>query len=118
MSKTAKKGLLPSDDLFNISDTVLVVGSGAAGIQASLDLSQLGLKVVLVERNRNIGGIITKLDKTYATHDCAGINALYAVEGTWGNACLKMEGGACGKCHMNVQTYNNPNVKIYHGDKS
>jgi heterodisulfide reductase subunit A len=92
---------------------VLVVGSGAAGIQASLDLSQLGVKVILVERNKNIGGLIAKLDKTYATHDCTGINALYAIENPWASKCLRMQHGACGKCHMPTQTYNNANVKIY-----
>src|SRR5512136_316157 len=94
MSKPANKILLPSDDLFNISDTVLVVGSGAAGIQASLDLSQLGAKVILVERNRNIGGLIAKLDKTYATHDCTGLNALYSIENPWASKCLRMQHGA------------------------
>ncbi|MBN2153791.1 MAG: CoB--CoM heterodisulfide reductase iron-sulfur subunit A family protein, partial [Candidatus Lokiarchaeota archaeon] len=79
-----------------------------------LDLSQLGVQVILVERNKNIGGIIAKLDKTYATHDCSGLNALYALDNTWARECSKMaDGAACGKCHMNVQTYNNPNVKIY-----
>jgi len=113
MSKPSKKNPLPSDDYYNISDSVLVVGSGAAGIQASLDLSQLGAKVILVERNKNIGGLIAKLDKTYATHDCAGINALYSIQDAWGKKCLQMQHGACGKCHMLTQTYNNASVKIY-----
>jgi len=111
---TTKPGedLLP-DDKKNLSDSVLVVGSGAAGIQASLDLSQLGFKVFLVERNKNIGGLIAKLDKTYATHDCIGTEAIYAIENTWGKACLQMQHGVCGKCHYTTQTYNNPRVKIY-----
>ncbi|NMC04084.1 MAG: CoB--CoM heterodisulfide reductase iron-sulfur subunit A family protein [Candidatus Lokiarchaeota archaeon] len=113
MSTAVKKKILPSDDFFSISDEVLVVGSGAAGMQASLDLSQLGARVILVERNRNIGGLIAKLDKTYATHDCAGLNPLYAIENPWVSKCLHMSHGACGKCHIPTQTYNNPQIKIF-----
>nr|MDO8113891.1 FAD-dependent oxidoreductase [Candidatus Sigynarchaeota archaeon] len=112
-SKTKQTPILPLDDLYGLSDNVLVVGSGAAGIQASLDLSQLGFNVILVERNKNIGGLIAKLDKTYATHDCTGANALYAIENSWGKACLQMQHGACGKCHLSTQTYNNAKIKIY-----
>ena len=36
---------------------VMVVGSGIAGIQASLDLANSGMKVYLVEKDISIGGI-------------------------------------------------------------
>lgn len=113
MSKTKDLENLAFDNKKKLSDSVLVVGSGAAGIQASLDLSQLGFKIILVERNKNIGGLVAKLDKTYATHDCVGTEAIYAIENTWGKACLQMQHGVCGKCHFTTQTYNNPKVKIY-----
>ena len=35
---------------------VLVVGGGIAGIQASLDLADMGIEVFLVERGPSIGG--------------------------------------------------------------
>jgi len=41
-----------------MSDTVLVIGGGIAGIQASLDLAKGGAKVVLVERAPTIGGVM------------------------------------------------------------
>jgi heterodisulfide reductase subunit A len=51
--------------------SVLVVGGGVAGIQASLDLSELGYYVYLVEKSASIGGMMARLDKTFPTNDCA-----------------------------------------------
>jgi heterodisulfide reductase subunit A len=51
--------------------TVLVVGGGVAGIQSALDLADSGFKVYLVERNSSIGGVMSQLDKTFPTNDCA-----------------------------------------------
>jgi len=50
---------------------VLVLGGGIAGIQTSLDLAELGFKVFLVEHSSAIGGIMSQLDKTFPTNDCA-----------------------------------------------
>jgi len=50
---------------------VMVVGGGIAGIQASLDLSDLGYYVYLVEKGASIGGVMAQLDKTFPTNDCA-----------------------------------------------
>ena len=50
---------------------VMVVGGGIAGIQASLDLADLGYYVYLVERSASIGGVMARLDKTLPTNDCA-----------------------------------------------
>jgi heterodisulfide reductase subunit A-like polyferredoxin len=50
---------------------VLVQGGGIAGIQASLDLANSGFKVYLIERSAAIGGMMTELDKTFPTGDCA-----------------------------------------------
>ncbi|MFA6412223.1 MAG: NAD(P)-binding protein, partial [Syntrophales bacterium] len=50
---------------------VMVVGSGIAGIQASLDLANSGLKVYLIEKDISIGGVMAQLDKTFPTNDCS-----------------------------------------------
>lgn len=50
---------------------VLVIGGGVAGIQASLDLADMGLKVHLVERTPSLGGRMAQLDKTFPTMDCS-----------------------------------------------
>lgn len=50
---------------------VLIAGGGIAGVQASLDLANAGFKVYLVERSAAIGGMMSHLDKTFPTGDCA-----------------------------------------------
>ena len=51
--------------------SVLVVGGGIAGIQASLDLSDAGYKVYLLTRDSALGGHMAMLDKTFPTNDCS-----------------------------------------------
>ncbi|MDH4221108.1 MAG: CoB--CoM heterodisulfide reductase iron-sulfur subunit A family protein [Candidatus Bathyarchaeota archaeon] len=51
--------------------TVLVVGGGISGIQASLDLASRGFKVYIVEKSPSIGGRMAQLDKTFPTMDCS-----------------------------------------------
>ena len=51
--------------------SVMVIGGGIAGIQASLDLAEMGVEVFLVEKDPSIGGRMTQLDKTFPTNDCA-----------------------------------------------
>jgi len=51
--------------------SVLVVGGGIAGIQASLDLSRTGYKVYLLSRESALGGHMAMLDKTFPTNDCS-----------------------------------------------
>jgi heterodisulfide reductase subunit A-like polyferredoxin len=51
--------------------SILVIGAGIAGIQASLDLANMGFMVHLVEKSPSIGGRMAQLDKTFPTNDCA-----------------------------------------------
>jgi heterodisulfide reductase subunit A-like polyferredoxin len=51
--------------------SVMVVGGGVAGIQASLDLANSGFYVHLVEAKAAIGGVMAQLDKTFPTNDCS-----------------------------------------------
>jgi heterodisulfide reductase subunit A-like polyferredoxin len=51
--------------------SVLVLGGGIAGMQASLDLANSGYLVHLVEKSSAIGGLMAQLDKTFPTNDCA-----------------------------------------------
>ena len=50
---------------------VMVVGGGVAGVQAALDLTELGYYVYLVEKSAAIGGAMAQLDKTFPTNDCS-----------------------------------------------
>ena len=49
----------------------LVIGGGISGMQAALDLANTGYYVYLVERSSSIGGLMSRLDKTFPTNDCA-----------------------------------------------
>jgi heterodisulfide reductase subunit A len=50
--------------------SVLVVGAGIGGMQASLDLVESGFKVYLVDKAGGIGGTMSQLDNTFPTYDC------------------------------------------------
>ncbi len=54
-----------------MSDSVLVIGGGIAGVQAALDLAEAGAKVTLVEKGPSIGGKMAALDKNFPTLDCS-----------------------------------------------
>jgi heterodisulfide reductase subunit A-like polyferredoxin len=55
----------------NVQGSVMVVGGGIAGMQAALDLADSGFFVHLVEKSPAIGGVMSQLDKTFPTNDCA-----------------------------------------------
>lgn len=58
-------------DQYPVSQTVLVVGAGVAGIEAALRLADADKKVILVEREPYIGGHVSMLDRTFPTMDCS-----------------------------------------------
>ena len=60
-----------SDKANNVHGSVVVVGSGIAGMQTALDLADSGFFVYLVEKSASIGGVMAQLDKTFPTNDCA-----------------------------------------------
>ncbi|HFB83514.1 heterodisulfide reductase subunit A [Thermosulfuriphilus ammonigenes] len=51
--------------------SVLVLGGGVAGVQAALDISELGFYVYLVDKAASVGGVMAQLDKTFPTNDCS-----------------------------------------------
>jgi len=56
---------------FPVTEAVLVIGAGIAGIHAALGIAGTGRKVFLVEREPSIGGHMAQLDKTFPTLDCS-----------------------------------------------
>ena len=54
-----------------MSGSVMVVGGGIAGMQSALDLADSGFYVYLLEKSSAIGGLMSQLDKTFPTNDCA-----------------------------------------------
>ncbi len=55
----------------NMVGSVMVVGGGIAGMQSALDLANSGYYVYLVEKSSAVGGMMSQLDKTFPTNDCA-----------------------------------------------
>jgi len=51
--------------------SVMVVGGGIAGMQSSLDLANSGYHVYLLEKSAAVGGMMSQIDKTFPTNDCA-----------------------------------------------
>jgi len=51
--------------------SVLVIGGGIAGIQAAVDLADLGFEVNLVEKMPFLGGLAARAGRFFPTDDCA-----------------------------------------------
>ncbi|MCF8094712.1 MAG: FAD-dependent oxidoreductase [Desulfobacteraceae bacterium] len=49
---------------------VLVIGGGMGGIRAALDLAESRRDVVLIDKSYSIGGLMTRLDRTFPTNNC------------------------------------------------
>lgn len=49
----------------------MVIGGGIGGMEAALTLAESGVKVYLVDSKPSIGGVMSQLDKTFPTNDCA-----------------------------------------------
>jgi len=54
-----------------VTKSALVIGGGIAGINAALDLADMGIETYLVEREPSIGGRMAQLNKTFPTMDCS-----------------------------------------------
>jgi heterodisulfide reductase subunit A len=54
-----------------VTGAVMVLGGGIAGMQAAIDLANSGFYVYLVEKSSSVGGVMSQLDKTFPTNDCA-----------------------------------------------
>lgn len=51
-------------------EAILVVGAGAAGMRASLDLAEMGHKVFLCDKNPNVGGTMVQTDRWFPDNHC------------------------------------------------
>jgi len=54
-----------------MSEAVLIIGAGVAGINCALNAAKYGVKVYLVDDTPSIGGLMARLDKTFPTNDCS-----------------------------------------------
>ena len=54
-----------------VTNRALIIGGGIAGMNAALDLAEMGFKVFMLENTESIGGHMAALDKTFPTLDCS-----------------------------------------------
>lgn len=54
-----------------MSDSIMIIGAGVAGINCALNAAKYGAKVYLVDDTASIGGMMARLDKTFPTNDCS-----------------------------------------------
>jgi heterodisulfide reductase subunit A len=54
-----------------MSQPILIIGGGIAGINCALNAAKYGAKVYLVDDTPSIGGMMARLDKTFPTNDCS-----------------------------------------------
>ena len=52
-------------------DTILVIGGGITGLQAALDLAQLGFSIILLERETELGGKLNQLSTLFPRGESA-----------------------------------------------
>ena len=56
---------------FPVLKSALVIGGGIAGMQAAVDLADLGFEVHLVEKEPFLGGLAARASRFFPTDDCA-----------------------------------------------
>lgn len=54
-----------------MTDAILVIGGGIAGINCAMNAAKYGANVYLVDDTASIGGMMARLDKTFPTNDCS-----------------------------------------------
>jgi heterodisulfide reductase subunit A len=71
VKKQGKNEKKNAADLAAPVGAVLVMGGGVGGIQASLELANMGYKVYLTDSSPSVGGVMGMLDKTFPTNECS-----------------------------------------------
>jgi heterodisulfide reductase subunit A-like polyferredoxin len=83
-----------------VPNPVLIIGAGVAGITAATELSDAGIKAILVERKETIGGNALDLYKAFPTDDC-----FYCFEGNSWRPGIR-------KCFYRSALIDQPNVVL------
>lgn len=79
----------------------LVIGAGIAGLRSSMDIANLGIPVILVEKESTIGGHMTMLNKTFPTNECPQCSISPLTNGVAN--------------HPLIELYTNSNIKSIEG---
>lgn len=85
----------PVPEVFDINETVMVVGGGMAGMNAALSTSKAGKSVILIEKEAELGGFYKKLNKVTPTT----------------NPYLDLQPNLCGE--LVSQVLADPNISVF-----
>ena len=83
-----------------MSNPVLIIGAGVAGLTAAVELADSGIKTVLVERQETVGGNALDLYKAFPTDDC-----FYCFEGNRSRPGIR-------KCFYRSALTDQPNITL------
>ncbi|MHA2162039.1 MAG: FAD-dependent oxidoreductase [Candidatus Thorarchaeota archaeon] len=83
-----------------MSDPVLVIGAGVAGMTAAVELADSGIHTILVDRQPSIGGNALNLYKAFPTDDC-----FYCFEGNRWRPGIR-------KCFYRAAMIDQPNIDL------
>jgi heterodisulfide reductase subunit A len=83
-----------------VSDPVLVIGAGVAGLTAATQLADSGIRTVLVDRLPIVGGNAMDLYKAFPTDDC-----FYCFEGSRSRPGIR-------KCFYRSAILDQPNIDL------
>ena len=83
-----------------MSDPVLIIGAGVAGMTAAVELADSGIKTILVERKSTVGGNALDLYKAFPTDDC-----FYCFEGNRWRPGIR-------KCFYRSALVDQPNIDL------
>jgi heterodisulfide reductase subunit A len=83
-----------------VSNPVLIIGAGVAGMTAAVELADSGIKTVLVERQETVGGNALDLYKAFPTDDC-----FYCFEGNRSRPGIR-------KCFYRSALTDQPNITL------
>lgn len=83
-----------------MSNPVLIIGAGVAGMTAAVELADSGIKTILVERQETVGGNALNLYKAFPTDDC-----FYCFEGNRWRPGIR-------KCFYRSALTDQPNITL------
>jgi len=83
-----------------VSNPVLIIGAGVAGMTAAVELADSGIKTILVEHKETVGGNALDLYKAFPTDDC-----FYCFEGNRWRPGIR-------KCFYRSALIDQPNIAL------
>ena len=55
-----------------MKENILIIGGGAAGMEAAAQLQKMGLTPIIVEKSENLGGHIAQWDRLFPAQPVVG----------------------------------------------